>query len=188
MRTSLLVLFLLYFLVGCAEEKLTHQQSVTTYFNARDTGNYHELKTVVADSITIVAGDFVMPYAPDTFYEQFKWDSVFQPSYEIVDLVEIDDEIVATVTLNSIRNAFLKNAGMTCRYKISFAYRKISKIEELECKGADWNIWQKERDSLVNWIKKKHPELDGFIHNMTMSGALNYLKAIELYKKAKNDL
>ena len=50
-------------------------------------------------------------------------------------------------------------------------------------KDANWEIWQRERDSLVNWIKENHPELDGFVHDLSMEGAQNYLKAISLYKK-----
>ena len=76
---------------------------------------------------------------------------------------------------------------MTCQYKISFISGKISEIESLECKGADWQIWQKEVNSLVSWIKINHPILDGFINDMTMNGAMNYLKAIELYELDKKD-
>ena len=125
-----------------------------------------------------------MPYNHDGFYEVFKWDSIFRTSYEIVGLEEMDNRIMVSVVLNSIRNEFLKNSSMTCKYKISFRFGKISKIEELECKDVDWNIWEKERDSLVNWIQKNHPELDGFINDMTMNGAMNYIKAIELYRNA----
>ena len=147
---------------------------------------YNELKTLINDSITIVAGDYVMPYTDDSFYEEFKWDSTFRPSYKIVELEEKNNQVIALVTLNSVRNEFLKNNTMTCQYQISFNSGKISKIEELECKDADWNIWKKERDSLVSWVKKNHPELDGFINDMTMNGAINYLKAIELYETDKN--
>ncbi|WPP49957.1 hypothetical protein [Catalinimonas niigatensis] len=62
------------------------------------------------------------------------------------------------------------------------------KLESLECLNADWNIWQTERDSLVNWTRNNHPKLDGFIHDLTMDGAINYLKAIELYEKRKDAL
>ncbi|MBD0851909.1 hypothetical protein [Maribacter arenosus] len=188
MKNTFFILFLLYFLTGCSDQKLTHQETVTKYYNARDAANYNELKTLINDSITIIAGDYVMPYSHDSFYEQFKWDSIFRPSYKIVELEEKNNQIIASVALNSVRNEFLKNNAMTCQYKISFNYGKISKIEELECKSADWNIWQKERDSLVSWIKKNHPELDGFINDMTMNGAMNYLKAIELYETDKNAL
>ena len=101
---------------------------------------------------------------------------------------EKNDQIVASVTMNSMRNEFLKNNNMTCEYKISFNSGKISKIEELECINVDWNIWQKERDSLTSWIKKNHPELDGFINDMTMNGSINYLMAIELYEANKKGL
>lgn len=182
MKNGFLVLFFLCFLTGCSNKKLTPQKTVTTYYNARDAANYNELKKLIADSITITAGDYVMPYDHDSFYEQFKWDSVFKPTYEVVKLEEKNNQIIASVALNSVRHEFLKNNAMTCQYKISFNSEKISKIEELKCKGADWSIWQKERDSLVSWITKNHPKLNDFIHDMTMNGAIHYLKAIELYE------
>ncbi len=93
---------------------------------------------------------------------------------------------MATVASKSLRYAFLKNNPLTCRFTITFNSGKISRIESGECAGADWNIWEKERDSLVDWIKTNHPKLDGFINEMTMDGAIRYLQAIELYETNKN--
>ncbi len=181
MKNIFPLLLLLYFIMGCNDQQLTHQETVAKYYNARDAANYTEIKTLIKDSITITAGDYVMPYNHDSFYEQFKWDSIFKPSYEVVELEERNNQIIAYVALTSVRNEFLKNNAMVCQYKISFNSGKISRIDEFECIGADWNSWQKERDSLVRWIKENHPELDGFIHDMTMNGAMDYLRAIELY-------
>lgn len=175
----------MHFLSGCSNQKLTHKETVTKYYNAFNSSDYNKIKTLINDSITIIEGDYVMPFTHDSFYEHFKWDSIFKPSYEVVEIKEKNNQIIASVAANSLRYEFLKNNPLTCHYKISFNSGKISKIETLECNGADWDIWQRQRDSLVSWINKKHPKLDGFIHDLTMNGAINYLKAIELHKNIK---
>lgn len=73
MKNTLLILFLLYFLTGCNDQKLTHQETVTKYYKARDASNYNKLKTFINDNITITSGDYIMPYTHDSFYEEFKW-------------------------------------------------------------------------------------------------------------------
>ncbi len=188
MKNNYLIVLFILFLFGCGQEKLTNKEKAKNYFNARNNLNFKEIKGLINDSITISEGDYVMPYSQDSYYEVFKWDSVFQTSYEIVELQENDDQIIASIALTSIRNRFLKNDLMTCKYKLSFDSGKISKIESLDCMDADWELWQKRVNSLVNWIEKNHPELSGFIHDMTMNGAMNYLKAIELYESNKSDL
>lgn len=188
MKSIFSILLLLLFFTECDEQKLTHKEIITHYYNAKDAGNFAEIKAVVGDSITIISGDYVMPYNQDSFYENFKWDSIFKPSYKIIDLEEEDNQIIASVSQSCIRNNFLKNNPLTCSYKISFGAGKISKIEELSCDGVDWNTWAKERDALVAWIKKNHPKLDGFINDMTIKGSMNYLKAIELFESREKEL
>ncbi|MBV6646566.1 MAG: hypothetical protein KI790_14010 [Cyclobacteriaceae bacterium] len=129
-----------------------------------------------------------MPYTKESFYEQFKWDSVFQPTYEIIELEEQESQIIATVASSSKRYKFLKNDPLTCKFRVSFGSNEITKLESMDCPSADWNVWQTERDALVDWTRKNNPELDGFIHDLTMNGAINYLKAIELYENRKDAL
>lgn len=185
MKYLFLFVSLLCTLVACGDNQLSHQEVVTHYYRARDAMNYPKIKTLIADSITITAGDFVMPYTHTSFYEVFKWDSVFRTSYKVIEFEEKGEQMITSISISSGRHEFLKNNPMQCRYRISFDSGKISKIEELECEEADWASWQKERDTLVLWTKKNHPELDGFINDMTMKGAQNYMKAIELYKADK---
>ncbi|UII75825.1 hypothetical protein LV716_16410 [Flagellimonas sp. HMM57] len=188
MKNSFIILLLLYFLIGCKNEEFTHRETVTKYYTARNASDFDALRVLLSDSLTTVSGDYVMPYDHDSFYEVFKWDSIFGTSYKLIELEEKDNKAIAMVTLNSDRLKFLKNGPMTCQYQISFESGKISKIEELECKDADWDIWRKQVDSLVVWVNRNHPELNGFIHDMTMNGAKDYLKAIKLYKADKNAL
>lgn len=157
------------------------------YYEAFNISDYNQVKDLINDSITIIEGDYTMGYTHSTFYEHFKWDSVFRPTNKVIDIQESGNDIIATVEVHSPRFEFLKNNPLTCKHKISFEGSKLTKLENLDCIDADWSVWEKERDSLVNWIKRNHPELDGFIHGQTMNGAINYLKAIELYEKNSKD-
>jgi len=72
--------------------------------------------------------------------------------------------------------------------RISFNSGKISKFEDLQSIGTDWEVWEKEKEALVGWVKINHPELDGFVVDMSLNGAIDYLNSIQLYTDDKNDL
>ena len=182
MKNTFLILIVTGLLFGCGNKELSRKETVTTYYKAFDSGDFEKLKTVIHDSITLISGDFVMPFDKDSFNEFYKWDSIFKPSYEILELVEDNNHLIATISQKNIRNAFLKNNQLKLNVKFSFASGKITKLEELDYIGVNWKNWNQQKDSLVNYIKTNHPELDGFVNDMTMTGAKNYLKAIELYE------
>ncbi len=169
-------------MIACAESEPTPIEKVTAYYEGFQKSDYKQIKQMIADSLTLTEGDFTMPFTPQSYYEQFKWDSVFKPVYKIVEVSNNDKHVVATVAVNSLRFEFLKNDPLICSHKFYFESGKISKIENLDCGDANWAVWQKERDSLVSWVKSNHPELDGFINDLSMNGAINYLKAIALYQ------
>lgn len=181
MKKIILLLFFIPLCIQCNQNRLSQKQVVEIYFNARNAKDFNQIENVINDSITIVEGDYVIRYSKESFYEIFRWDSIFQTSYKIVDLDIMSNQIVASIRMNSIRHDFLQNSQMNCAFQISFIADKISKIEILDCKNVDWNIWQKCVNTLVKWTAKNHPELDGFIHDMTMEGAKKYMKAIKLY-------
>ena len=188
MKNTILILFLLCFLTGCSERKLNHKETVSSYYHAFDSGNYHKIKALMNDSVTQINGDFVTPYNHESFYEFFKWDSIFKSSYEIVEIEEKNNDIIVTVAQENLRNEFLRNNPLVYMVKVSFNSDKISKLEDLDYIGVDWEAWNQNKDSLVSWIKNNHPDLDGFVNNMTLKGSKNYLKAIELYTSNKDSL
>lgn len=183
MKYSQTLFMLICIFVGCKENAISTEQTVTRYFKAFHEGDYETIKTVINDSITLIAGDYTMPFDHKSFYEHFKWDSVFKPTYKILDLEKKDYEhIIVTISSSSRRYKFLKNNPLISKFDISLSDSKISKILDLGGVGTDWNVWIKERDSLENWIKIHHPKLDGFLYDMSVKGGLDYLKAIELYE------
>ncbi|MBO0330036.1 hypothetical protein [[Muricauda] lutisoli] len=179
----LLFLSLLYLISSCSGENLEKAEQIKIYYGGFKNSDYNQIMRVISDSLTLTEGDYLMNFDRESYYEQFKWDSVFQPKYELILVENHNGQFTATVAVESLRYKFLKNNPLTCELRFSFKSGKITKIENLDCKDANWAMWQKERDSLVNWIKGNHPELDGFVHDLSMVGAQNYLKAISLYKK-----
>ena len=173
-------------MLSCQSNRFHPVETVNAYFESRDSRDFKEIVKYVHDSLIITEGDFVMGYDDDSYYEVFKWDSVFHQSYKVVDLELEGKSVLATIKINSIKHEFLKNPDMTCLFRISLIGGNISKLESLDCPDADWAVWSEERDSLVSWISKHHPDLDGFINDMSMEGAINYLSAIKLYQETKN--
>jgi len=187
MNHTLLLLISVLFFSNCGQSKLTHQETVTSYFEARDAKDYHQIKQLISDSLIVTEGSYVMPYSQESYYEVFKWDSIFRTTYDLVDLQKLDDQILASVNLTSVRNTFLENDLMRCDFRVSFEKEKISRIESLDCQGADWDKWQDRVKLLVVWVEENHPELDGFIHDMTMKGAQDYVNSIELYEARRGE-
>jgi len=175
-------------LTGCAEKERSPKETVAAYYKAVAEGNYKEISTLISDSITITSGDYVMPFDKESYHEHFKWDSIFNPSYKVVALESDGEQVIATVAVSSLRFAFLKNNPLTCSHNIYLKQGKITKLEEITCINADWDVWQQERDSLVAWTARNHPELDHFIHDLSMKGAIKYKKAIALYEERDENL
>jgi len=171
--------------LGCYKQKLSNKEKVAKYYESLDKGDYSQIRGLINDSVTIIAGDYKTSYDEEGFYEFFKWDSIFKTSYSIVELQEKNNQIIVTVVSNSLKYEFLINNSLTFKNKISFSSGEITTIEDLNYEGVDWGLWGQQVDSLVSWTRTNHVELDGFINDMTMKGAQDYVKAIKLYESQK---
>jgi len=173
-------------LVSCGETKMSPTGIVEAYYEGFENGNFGQIRKVIGDSISIKSGDYVSSYSRNSFYNFFKWDSVLQTRKKLVELDTSGSEVITTISYSSARYQFLNNNNLTCSYKIIFKDEKISLLEELDCPNANWPAWEKQVNELVEWIKIHHPELDGFINDLTMQGGINYMKALQLYKNREN--
>lgn len=185
MKHILPLVLLLGTLACCSTRTPSPEAVITSYYAAFDQSDYKILKKSLHNTLTIIEGDYVTAYTQENYETLFKWDSVFNTTHKLLRLKQENSRFIATVASSSMRNRFLKNNPLTCEFALSFTSGKISQIKTLDCPNAQWHLWQKERDSLVNWVQKKHPELDGFINDLTMQGAQDYLKAIHLYQREK---
>lgn len=155
------------------------------YFNALNTSNGKEMKTLLGDSLftSVSQYDYRYAYTTDNYINNWMaWDAVFNPEYKILDLKLKNNAIVAKVSKTDKRIHFLQAEPFITTQTLRFKGSKIHAIETAYITFRD-TLWMQNKTALVEWIAKNHPELDGFIYDQTKDGGLNYLKAIQLYQK-----
>ncbi len=183
MRIGIWLPIFLLSLAACTDGRSSRAQDIIeAYYGGLNAADFKQVRDVVADSFTLIEGEFVTPLTRDEHYVVFQWDSVFATTYTIEKIEAIEDGARALVASSSKRYAFLKNNPLTCEMTFSLSAGKIARVKVGDCAHADWEVWASRRDSLVSWVDDNHPELSGFINDLTKEGAENYLRAIELYE------
>lgn len=180
----ILYLFLGCIVTGCSNTTKMRTEKVTAYYKGFEDSDYRQIKRTIADSLITINGDFTSAFSRESYYQQFKWDSVFKPVYKLVKIENQNGHSIATVSVHTSKFEFLKNNPLIFKQQFSFNSGKISKIENIGFIDVNWETWQNELKTLVDWVKDNHPELNGFQFNLTMKGAIDYTHAIELYKQS----
>lgn len=181
-----LTLFALLLLMACSHNN--NQVLFNNYMQAYYHQTFANFSELLADSITLKDGDYEMTYSKQDYQVYFKWDSTFHPRQELLEVTINKTSVDFIESVSSERYQFLGNNPLVTRKRLYFTNDKISMIDNVEYLNVDWNIWIARRDTLVKWIDMYHPELNGFIYDMTKKGAEDYKKAIALEAKEKKHL
>lgn len=190
-HSNLVELFLLAVLIlilsAChtGNSKLSDKQIIKEYYAVLNSNDFNKIKGYLSDEILSAEGDYVLSNNIHDYYILFQWDSVFTPHYELIELRNEDNLLVATVNKHCKRIEFLQDTLISYNVEIHVNKGKISLLQTNDFIVFDFEKWQYRRDSLTLWIEKNYPHLSGFINNMTPKGAVDYLKAIELYSQYK---
>jgi len=184
-----LTVFLLLITIGItscknSEKELDKLEIAKKYYVSINNSNPSETTELITESFTTIDDGFEQKYNGNEYAEWVKWDSVFQPTYEILEIGQENGTVKAKISKIDKRISFLHHEPIITDEIIQF---EGNKIKEINRTSASFNVdkFVKNRDELVNWITKNHPELNGFLNDQTKSGGMNYLKAIELYKSKK---
>ncbi|ASV31968.1 hypothetical protein [Maribacter cobaltidurans] len=163
-------------------EKLSDTEITTRYFNMLDTSDYSQIPVLLADSLQTQEGDYTSSYSHEDYEELLKWDAVFDPTYEVLDVVQQDNGMVkAEVSKLDTRIQFLYEKPFISNYYLSVVDGKVSKVVT-EYVDFDAETFGNNRTKLLTFINDNHPELNDFLQDQTEAGGQKYLKALELYK------
>jgi len=188
-KIIVLLLLLTIGFISCknSEKEIDKLEIAKKYYEILDKSNVSEITTLLTDSLLTkeTEYDYEQTFSKKEYIEWLKWDSVFDPTYKILEIEQENGIVKVKISKTDKRISFLHKEPIITNQVIRFDNNKITSIETTKYVIFNDSTFVKNRNGLLNWIDKNHPELNGFIHDQTMTGGMNYLKAIELYEIKK---
>lgn len=170
------------------EKEIDKVEIAKKYYRALDHSDKTEIRLLLTDSLVTkeTEYDYEQIFSLQEYMEWLKWDSVFDPTYDILQIEQEGEIVKAKISKIDQRISFLHEEPIVTNQVIRFDNDKIISIETVEYVIFNNSTFIENRDGIVRWIDKNYPELNGFIHDQTETGGLKYLKAIELYRTKNN--
>ncbi len=178
---------ILMFCWSCANvREETKIEQVQSYIAALNQSNYNKIVSFFGDSIHLDELDYKSAFSKKAYRDLFQWDSVFQPSYQILDIQLKNDSVFARISKEGKRIRFLNEAPSVTQEVFTFTSNKIDRIAITSYDHFNHKKWDSNRTTLVNWVAAHHPELNGFLYDQSISGASRFAAAIDMYQKKRN--
>lgn len=188
-KITVLLLLLTIGFISCknSEKEIDKLGIAKKYYEVLVKSNSSEIETLLTDSLLTkeTEYDYEQKFSKKEYVEWLKWDSVFEPTYKILEIEQENGNVKAKISKTDKRISFLHKEPIVTNQIVRFDNDKITSIETTKYVVYNDSIFVKTRDQFLNWIDKNHPELNGFIHDQTTAGGIKYLKAIELYENEK---
>lgn len=185
-KTIVILFFLTIGFISCknTEKEIDTLEIAKKYYEVLDTSNVSGIETLLTDSLLTKETEYYYEetFSKNDYVQWLKWDSVFDPTYKILKIEKENGTVKARISKTDKRISFLHQEPIVADQVIHFDNDKITIIETVKYITFKDSVFIKNRDRLLNWIDINHPDLNGFIHDQTKKGGMNYLKAIELYK------
>ncbi|WP_083631118.1 subclass B1 metallo-beta-lactamase [Labilibacter marinus] len=182
MKKLLFIILALLPLTGAYAQKST-QQIINQYFEAFNKADLVSLNSLITNDFVMQEGSFVICNNRKSFATIFRWDSVFQPKFEVQKITPNESGAIVRIAKTGTRIQFLHDSPMVSDIHIKIIDHKLKTITINDYVKFDNEKWQGRLNDLKNWVSKHHPDLNGFERDLTKRGSQNYLKAIKLYSK-----
>ncbi|MGC6431172.1 MAG: hypothetical protein ACON5F_09035 [Jejuia sp.] len=183
-RLPVHVLILLILFTTACKKSFDKVGLAKQYYEVLNTANYDKAKELIADSLLTTEGDYEMVFSQRDYINLLKWDAVFEPEYELINIEEDQGFIKTIVSQTNKRILFLHESPIVFNQIIRFENDNISSVETPSYVIFNDSIFSSNREKLLKWIKQNHPEMKSFIYDQTKKGGQEYLNAINLYKDA----
>ena len=190
-RKSLAIILTLLCALGIyscknSEKQIDKLGIAKNFYHALDQSDHSSIAELLTDSLRTVEADYnyEQTFSQNDYIEWVKWDAVFEPTYEILEMEQVSEMVKAKISKIDKRILFLHEGPIVTSEVLRFHNDKIVGIERSDVIFND-SLFVKNRTDFLNWIEQYHSEWNGVIYDQTEKGGMNYLKAIELYLNEK---
>nr|WP_298794207.1 hypothetical protein [uncultured Allomuricauda sp.] len=188
-----IVLLLLLFVIGFTscknyEEEIDELKIAKRYYEALDTSDTSKIASLLTDSLHTkeTEYDYEQIFTKKEYVEWLKWDAIFEPTYEVLQIEQEEEVVKAKVSKVDKRVLFLHEGPIVTNQVIRFDANKIISIETTKYEVFNDSIFSKNRGELLSWVDENHPDLKGFIYDQTEAGAQKYMEIIRLYQNRED--
>ncbi len=173
-----------------SKKEIDQLEIAKQYYQVLDNSDHAGMATLIKDSILTIEteADYEQKFSQKEYIDWLKWDSVFEPTYKILDIEQENGAVKATISKIDKRISFLHEEPVVTRQVIRFDHDKIISIETTKYIIFNDTKFVKNREALLSWMEENHPDLNRFIYDQTEAGGLKYLKAIALYQNRKSSV
>ncbi|RED43954.1 hypothetical protein DFQ10_104145 [Winogradskyella eximia] len=189
MNKIILLLVVTVTLLGCktSEKEVDKLELAKRYYKFLDSSDTSSMLTLLGDSIVIRESEdnYEERFSKKGYINWLEWDAIFEPTYKIIEIEQDSEMVKAKISKIDKRLFFLHEEPMVWNEIIQFDNNKITRVERVKYEVFDISRFVKNREVLVHWVDKNHPELNGFLEAQTKSVAMKYLKALELFQNKK---
>ena len=189
MNKTIVLALLLIGIISCKnpEKEIDKLEIAQKYYQVLDKSIVSEIESLLTDSLLTKETEYnyEQTFSKKEYVEWLAWDSVFEPSYKILEIGQENGIVKARISKTDKRISFLHKKPIVTDQIIRFDSDKITSIETTKYVIFNDSLFVKNRDELLSWVDKNHPEINGFINDQTKPGAMKYLMAIELYENNK---
>jgi len=172
-------------IISCenSETEFDQLKIAQKYYEILDQSDPSRIEALLTDSLLTseTEYDYTQTFSQKEYIEWIKWDSVFEPTYKILEIGKENGAVKAKISKTDKRIAFLHEEPIVTEQVLRFEKEKIISIETTKYVIFNDSLFVANREKLLNWIDENHPELEGFINDQTEAGGKKYLKALERY-------
>lgn len=154
------------------------------YYTILDKSDTSAIKSLLEDSLYTreTEYDYEQTFSQQEYIAWLQWDSIFEPTYQILEIKEENGNVKARISKTDKRIDFLHEQPIVTDQVLRIEKNKITSIETTKYVVFNDSLFVANRDRFLNWIQANHPDAGGFINDQTKSGGIKYLNAMELYK------